>query len=158
MVKWIKIRTNHCTAHTSEHFSLVFLTLFEDEWNAQQFFWLRPAALWEMQVEILQVVVRTHGSMSSNVEDVKSKHCDCRTWSNILYADWRVSSDKHTSMWWKKESVEPLDKCKVTIATSAFRCRLLWQQFFVSKTTLSHVCITEEVELHLLFMTNYLPS
>lgn len=54
--------------------------------------------------------------------------------------------------------VEPLDKCKVTIATSAFRCRLLWQQFFVSKTTLSHVCITEEVELHLLFMTNYLPS
>lgn len=54
--------------------------------------------------------------------------------------------------------VEPLDKCKVTIATSAFRCRLLWQQFFVSKTTLSHVCVTEEVELHLLFMTNYLPS
>lgn len=160
MVKWIKIRTNHCTAHTSEHFSLVFLTLFEDEWNAQQFFRLRPAALWEMQVEILQVVVRTHGSMSSNMEDVKSKH-----WlpHMVKYTVCRLACElrqthKYVVEKGKCWGVEPLDKCKVTIATSAFRCRLLWQQFFVSKTTLSHVCITEEVELHLLFMTNYLPS
>lgn len=47
-----------------------------------------------------------------------------------IYIDWHVSSTTTTKMCW---DAMPLVKCKVTIATSAFRCLLFWQQL----TTLS---------------------
>lgn len=48
-----------------------------------QLFRLRPAALWEMQAEILQVVVWTHVWLRANVDDLKLKKCNGLTRSNI---------------------------------------------------------------------------
>lgn len=50
---------------------MVFFTLSEDEERNAQQFWLRPAALWEMQVENLQVGVWTQGWLCVNRDDVK---------------------------------------------------------------------------------------
>lgn len=56
----------------------------------------------EMQVGILQVGVQMHGWLCINMDDVKSKDCDCRTWSNIRRLAWEFQQ-KHVL---EKESVE----------------------------------------------------
>lgn len=94
-----KTQNKSLTAHTCEHYRLWY-SLHYLKMNGR----LRPAALWEMQVEILQFGVRMHGWLCINMDDVKPKHCDCRTWSNTRRLACELKQ-KHKYVL-EKESVE----------------------------------------------------
>lgn len=95
----------------------MWCSLLDLKMNAQSFR-LRPAAFWEMQVEILPVGVWTHGWLRPH--PVKYRYISM--WV-------QKKTQMHVGKG-KRWGVMPLVKCNVAIATSAFGCRLkyVWEK------------------------------
>lgn len=114
----------------------MWCSLLDLKMNAQPFR-LRPAALWEMQVEILQVGVWTHGWLRPHA---------------VKYRYISVWVQKKTQMRvgkGKRWGVMPLVKCKVAIATSAFGCRLKygWGKKTALFESTSQWCINDLIDV-----------
>lgn len=115
----------------------MWCSLLDLKMNAQSFR-LRPAAFWEMQVEILPVGVWTHGWLRPHA--VKYRYISM----------WVQKKTQMRVGKGKRWGVMPLVKCNVAIATSAFGCRLkyVWEK---KKTALfestSQWCINDLIDV-----------